>query len=106
MNAPIWVPWTVVFILAVISAILLTGRGSFLIAGYNTLSKEKKQRYNAKRLCRVVGCATSILSIIFGIGTFYRFEMPSAISWIIPWGIFGTIIIMEILACTICRNKP
>ncbi len=106
MNAPIWVPWLVVAILAAISIVLLMGKGSFLIAGFNTASKEQKQRYNKKRLCRVVGGGTSMLAIIFGTATFYRFEMPSAISWIIPWGLFGTIAVVAVLANTICWIKP
>ncbi len=105
MNTPIWVPWTVVAILVIISVILLIGRGSFLIAGYNMLSKEKKQRYNTKRLCRVLGSGTSIISVILGIATYYRFEIPATISWIIPWGLFGTIAVVAVLANTICRKK-
>lgn len=105
MNTPIWVPWTMVAILAIISVILLMGRGSFLIAGYNMLSKEKKQRYNTKRLCRVLGSGTSVISIILGIATFYRFEMPTNISWIIPWGLFAIIAVVAVLANTICWEK-
>ncbi len=39
----------------VLALILLSGRGAFLIAGYNTSSKEEKSRWNKKRLCRGVG---------------------------------------------------
>lgn len=35
MNTPIWVPLIVVAILAIISIILITGKGSVSIAGYN-----------------------------------------------------------------------
>lgn len=52
MNAPIWVAWIVVAILAVLSIIFLSGKGSILIAGFNTSSEEERKRYNAKRLCR------------------------------------------------------
>ena len=99
MNIPMWLCWTVVGLLVVFSLILLAGKGSCLIAGYNTLNREKKQKYNEKRLCRVVGAG------IIGIATFYRFELPSSISWIIPWGILGTIVIVEVLASTICKRK-
>jgi hypothetical protein len=95
-----------VAILAIISVILLTGRGSFLIAGFNTASKENKQKYNTKRLCRVWGSGTSLISVISGIATFYRFEMPANISWIIPWGLFGILAIEVVLANTICWKKP
>lgn len=105
MNTAIWVPWSIVCILGVISIVLLLGKGSFLIAGYNLLPKEKKQKYNAKILCRVVGCGTSVIAVILGIAAFYRFEMPAVISWLIPWGLFGTIAVVAILAETVCRRK-
>jgi hypothetical protein len=44
---------------AAMAVLLLTGKGSFLIAGYNTANKEKKKRYNEKRLCRVMGSGLS-----------------------------------------------
>ena len=105
MNIPMRLCWTVVGLLVVFSLILLAGKGSCLIAGYNTSNREKKQKYNEKRLCRVVGAGMGILATIIGIATFYRFELPSSISWIIPWGILGTIVIVEVLASTICKRK-
>ncbi|MGX8852783.1 DUF3784 domain-containing protein [Amedibacillus sp. YH-ame10] len=106
MNTPIWVPFIIVVILVIISIILLLGKASFLIAGYNMLPKENQQKYNTKRLCRVVGCGSSVIAIILGVATFYRFEMPPAISWIIPWGLFATIAVVAILVHTICWRKP
>ena len=106
MNIPMWLCWTVVSLLVVFSLILLVGKGSCLIAGYNTLNRKKKQKYNEKRLCRVVGAGMGILAIIIGVATFYRFDLPPSISWIIPWGILGTIVIVEVLASTICKRKP
>lgn len=105
MNTSIWVPWSIVCMLGVISIVLLLGKGGFLIAGYNLLPKERKQKYNEKRICRVVGCGTSVISVILGIAAGYQFEMPAVISWIIPWGLFGTIAAVAILAETIFRRK-
>ena len=105
MNIPMWLCWTVVGLLAVFSVILLAGKGSCLIAGYNTLNRKKKQKYNEKRLCRVVGAGMGILAIIIGVATFYRFELPPSISWIIPWGMLGIIVTVEVLASTICKRK-
>ncbi|MDR1704994.1 MAG: DUF3784 domain-containing protein [Clostridiales bacterium] len=34
---------------------LLTGRGSWMIAGFNTLTKEEKDIYDKKALCRFMG---------------------------------------------------
>ena len=51
MNIPMPICWSVVGLLAAFSLILLAGKGSWLIAGYNTSTREKKQKYNEKRLC-------------------------------------------------------
>ena len=50
-----FVVWVIFILLFVLSAVLLTGRGSFLIAGYNTSSPEEKEKYNAQKLCRTMG---------------------------------------------------
>lgn len=105
MNAPIWVAWLLVALLAMLSVALLMGKGSTLIAGYNTSSKEVRKRYDAKKLCRVVGGGLSVITIIMGVSTLYEFELPVMISWIVPWGYLGTILIMAILANTICGKQ-
>ncbi|NOH15531.1 DUF3784 domain-containing protein [Clostridium cochlearium] len=56
------IAWIVVGIFAILSITLLLGKGSFLIAGYNTSSKEEKEQYNEKKLCRAMG--VMLLSLI------------------------------------------
>jgi hypothetical protein len=55
--------WVVIGLLTVCAVILLTGRGSFLIAGYNTASPEVKSRYDQKKLTRAVGLALLIIDL-------------------------------------------
>jgi len=66
-------------IFLIMSIFLLTGRGSFLVAGYNTMSKADKEKYNTKALCKFVGAIllpfailTPLISAaaIFGISWF------------------------------------
>ncbi|MDF2886775.1 MAG: hypothetical protein K0R23_1160 [Lacrimispora sp.] len=59
-----FVVWIIFILLFVLSAVLLTGRGSFLIAGYNTSSTEEKEKYNAQKLCRTVGVSLLLLLIV------------------------------------------
>ena len=59
--------WIVFGIFAVISIILLSGHGSWLISGYNTASKEEKEKYDEKKLCRTMGIGMSIIAIIAGV---------------------------------------
>ncbi|MFC6119156.1 DUF3784 domain-containing protein [Macrococcoides bohemicum] len=45
----------IILLFALIGIYMLTGRGSFLIAGYNLMSEADKAKYNKKRLCQFVG---------------------------------------------------
>ncbi len=45
----------VLILLISLGFVLRSGKGAFLISGYNMLSKEKKARYNEKELCRFTG---------------------------------------------------
>ena len=99
------IAWALNGIITIISLILLSGRGEFLIAGYNTMSKDRKARYDEKRLCRMIGCGLSIITLIMTIATLCNFEMPYFISWLIPWGLFAVVAVMLILMNTICKAK-
>ena len=54
-------------LLAIISVIFLTGHGVNLIAGYNTASKEKKEKYNSKKLWHCMWMGMSVIIILLGI---------------------------------------
>ena len=72
-SGPDWVIWVVGIILVIFSIILLTGHGANLIAGYNTASKEEKDKYNAKKLSRVVGSGMAVITgLVFVMGIFYK----------------------------------
>jgi len=64
-----WIYATVGGLLIVVSLILLTGRGSFLLAGYNTMPKSKKEQYDTPALCKFAGkifMPIAILAILSG----------------------------------------
>ena len=50
-------------LLAILGIVILAGKGDNLIAGYNTASKEEKEKVNIKRLRLVMG----ILLILLGL---------------------------------------
>ena len=50
-------------IVIVLCAIILAGKGDFLIAGYNTASKEERQKYDIKRF-RLVVAIMALLTIL------------------------------------------
>ena len=54
-SGPDWIIWIVFAAFAIISIILLSGHGANMIAGYNSASKEEKNRFNEKKLsCQIL----------------------------------------------------
>ena len=49
-TGPDWVVYVGFIIFAVLSIVLISGHGSWLISGYNTASKEEKAKYNEKTM--------------------------------------------------------
>ncbi|CDE71994.1 putative uncharacterized protein [Acidaminococcus sp. CAG:917] len=45
----------IALLLVILSAVLLSGKGANLIAGFNTLPKEEKEKYDKVKLSRFMG---------------------------------------------------
>ena len=69
--------WIVFSLLFVVSIILLSGHGSGLIAGYNTASKEEKERINQKKLCRIVGAGLLPIAVLILVMAIFFETLPS-----------------------------
>ena len=100
------IAWAIIALMLILSVVLLSGRGAFLIAGYNTSSPNNKAKYNEKRLCRVIGGGLGTAALIMAVAAFYDFEMPVDIEWLMPWGYFAVVAITIILGNTVCKIKP
>lgn len=56
-------------ILVVMAIVILAGKGDWLIAGYNTASKEEKETVNVKRLRLILGILLLIIvPLLFMLG--------------------------------------
>jgi len=69
MSPYSWISAAIGGLLIVVSLILLSGRGSFLLAGYNTMSKSKQEQYDTPALCKFAGkifMPIAILIILYG----------------------------------------
>ena len=69
----------------IMSIFLLMGRGSFLLAGFNTMSKNEKEKYDVPKLCKFMGVIllfVGVLVILVGIEYLLQFWW----FWLI-WGI-------------------
>lgn len=105
MNVPGWFGWIFVVLLGFFSVIILSGKGDFLIAGYNTTQKVEKERYHKKRLRSVVGGGFSIITMIIALIVIYDAELPQSLSWLNPYGILGVITVIFLLSNTICKKS-
>lgn len=55
MNADTAVALTVAAAFALLGFLFLSGRGARLVAGYNTLPQQERDRYDERALCRFMG---------------------------------------------------
>ncbi len=68
--------WGVVVMFAILTGVLLSGKGAFLIAGYNTSSAEEQAKYDEKKLCRVTGMGMLVITILLFIMALLGENMP------------------------------
>lgn len=67
-------------LLIVIGIFLLRGKGAFLIAGYNTMSKAEQAQYDAPKLCRFIGkilLPMALLTPLPMVGAYFRLNWPA-----------------------------
>ena len=94
-TGPDWVVYVGFIIFAVLSIVLISGHGSWLISGYNTASKEEKAKYNEKKLCRTMG---------IGIMGVFENILPAFFVYIALGIILADVVIIIVLGNTICRR--
>ncbi|MGL5152306.1 MAG: DUF3784 domain-containing protein [Clostridium sp.] len=91
--------------LIIMSAMLLRGKGAFLVAGYNLSSKEEKEQYNEKKLCKVMGGGLFLITLIVGIRLLIGDRLIEGLDISMAFLIIFITITMIILGNTICKKK-
>ncbi len=92
--------WAVTILFMILSIPLLMGKGSWLIAGYNTSSREEKEKYDEKKLCRAMGFMCAIIGIMSGLLGIINTE-----SFAIVYAVLITIIVIITLIYTNTKCK-
>lgn len=99
--------WCIAFIMFLMSVVLLMGKGSGLIAGYNSASEKSKLKFDEKKLCYTMGGGLLILTVLFIILIIFNFEFKSKFIEYIFIGIMSIdMLMMLILGNTVCKRKP
>ena len=82
-----------ILLFCILGAVLMQGRGAFLIAGYNASSPQEKAVYDEKALCCAVGImmfSMAFCTFVAGIGTYFRLKP-------LVWAGFGLFLLVVIL---------
>ena len=103
-TGPEWVVYVGFIIFAVLSIVLISGHGSWLISGYNTASKEEKAKYNEKKLCRTMGIGMSIIAILLLIMGLFENFLSAFFIYIAVGIIVVDVVVIIILGNTLCRK--
>lgn len=103
-NGPEWLVWAIFVLLVTISAVLLSGHGANLIAGYNTSSKKEKAKYDEKKLCRVVGTGILTIAFLLPFAELRQERLPAWVAYVFLGIVILDPLIMIVLANTICKK--
>ena len=84
-------------IFLIISIFLFRGKGKWLIAGYNTLSKEEQKKYDEKKLCKAMGSLCVVCCIMLCIMAYLGYKVDTGLmneNDMLPLGLLFIIVIV------------
>lgn len=93
--------WLLIILFGIMTIVFLMGKGSFLIAGYNTASAKDKQKYDDKKLCQCMGVGTGIITL----GMLAAAFLDDIGIIVMLVGIVAGLVWIFISSETICINK-
>lgn len=104
----LYVMYLVAILLIVSGLLILSGKGDWLISGYNTASKEKKATYNMTRLRRLTGIfsfASALLLAMLAV-TLEKHILPETVA-AVAFTVLVTLggIVVAVLSNTWARKK-
>ena len=80
------------------------GQASKFLSGYNTATKEEKEKYDEKKLCRTMGIGMSIIAILALIMGLLENILPAFFVYIALGIILIDVVVIIILGNTLCRK--
>lgn len=104
-SGPDWLIWILIVALFAISVTLLSGHGSWMIAGYNTATKEEKAEYHEKRLCRTMGGGMAVITVLLFVMGMYEEKLPVEFAYVAIGIICVDVFVIMVLSSTICKKR-
>ena len=113
----IWIMWVIVAIAIIATIILLTGKGSMLVSGFNTKSPEERAKYDKEKVSKQTGLLMIFVDVgLLALTSYIQFRAIPAIQnitisdygteiTIVALGICAYIIVIGIgLLCVVSRT--
>lgn len=96
---------------SIVGICLICGKGSWMISGYNTMSKEEKENCNIKKISRTVGTFLLMIAVVMVVMSFVAFviqyatknDIENIIGYIV--GSFTFVIIIGIIILVVILQK-
>ncbi len=94
---------SVIFVIAlaciflIIAIFMFFGKGSWMIAGYNTASAKEQEQYDKKKLCRMMGITLIIVSVLLFIMAYLGYKVESGMmneNQMLPFAIIFIIVVL------------
>ncbi|MDG5789231.1 DUF3784 domain-containing protein [Evansella sp. AB-P1] len=79
----------IIILFFILAIILYNGKGAFLIAGYNTLPKEEKEKYDTAALAKFMGKSMFVLTFCI---TLWFLSQLFVVAWLFSLGLVGFIV--------------
>lgn len=97
--------WVAFAVTAVLSAVLFSGKGTGLIAGYNTASPKEREKYDEKKMSFVTGSGMAFVSLLELLLALCASVFPFFVFFIFQGAVLLDCIVVVVLLNTVCKKK-
>lgn len=87
----------------ILTIILLSGKGSFLVAGFNTAPKKVRKQYDKKKLSRGYGVGVGVIAVFITLSGILESD---TILHLMPLVIILSVVFTTLYGTILCRKKP
>ncbi|MCH5281875.1 MAG: DUF3784 domain-containing protein [Lachnospiraceae bacterium] len=94
---------TLIALIWILTIILLSGKGSFLIAGFNTAPEKVRKQYDKKKLSRGYGVGVGVIAVFITLSGILESD---TILHLIPLVIILSVVLTTLYGTILCRKKP
>ena len=105
LSKVVYVLWAGFVFFSILSAIFFAGKGTSLIAGFNTSSKNEQDSFDKRKMTFTLGCGMGFLALCQLFMAIFASKIPFYVFYIFQGVLLATCIVMVILLNTVCKKK-